>query len=131
MAASLEVCQIQSLFREKDGEKRKILLAKFLEFPEFDEDDDLRSGILLDVYCQCLCFVVEQGLPWIQVAIFFKIVQNLLQHIACGNYYFFILQIKNILELTVCLFSQRKAFLMLSSTSNKNSKAVQVLAKLL
>lgn len=84
MAASLEVSQIQTLFREKDEEKRKILLGKFLKFPDFDEDDDLRSGILLDIYSQCLCFVVEQGIPWNQVAVFFELVQDLLQNITEG-----------------------------------------------
>ncbi|KAK3710156.1 hypothetical protein QZH41_010555, partial [Actinostola sp. cb2023] len=82
MASQLEATQIQHLFREKFVAKRKSLLAKALNFPEFDEDDDLRSAILIDIYYDALSFAVNEGLPWNHIAVFFQIIQKTLLNIA-------------------------------------------------
>ena len=40
----------QNAFRITDVKKRKKLLGKVLKFPEFNEEDDWRLGILLDIH---------------------------------------------------------------------------------
>ena len=40
----------QSVFRVTDVKKRKKLLGKVLKIPEFNEEDDWRLGILLDIH---------------------------------------------------------------------------------
>ena len=40
----------QSVFRITDVKIRKKLLGKVLKIPEFNEEDDLRLGILLDIH---------------------------------------------------------------------------------
>ena len=40
----------QNVFRITDVKKRKKLLGKVLKFPEFNEEDDWRLGILLDIH---------------------------------------------------------------------------------
>lgn len=82
MAAQLEASQIQEIFRVKNVEKRKALLAKLLGFPEFEEDDDLKSAILLDIYHEALSFAVNEGLPWHKVNAFFEIARKTLMNIA-------------------------------------------------
>ena len=39
-----------NVFRITDVKKRKKLLGKVLKFPEFNEEDDWRLGILLDIH---------------------------------------------------------------------------------
>lgn len=102
--AVLEGAQIQDLFREKFTEKRKILLVKALNFPEYDEEDDLKSAIVLDVYYEALSFAVNQGLPWNQVAVFFQIIQKTLKNIAGKNIKQFIINHSEILQLFIYLF---------------------------
>lgn len=82
MAVQLEPSQIQEIFREKFVEARKSLLAKELDFPDFEEDDDLKNAILLDIYHEALSFAAKEGLPWHQVSVFFKIIQKTLMNIA-------------------------------------------------
>lgn len=40
----------ENVFRITDVKKRKELLGKVLKFPEFNEEDDWRLGILLDIH---------------------------------------------------------------------------------
>ena len=40
----------QSVFRVTDVKKKKKLLGKVLKIPEFNEEDDWRLGILLDIH---------------------------------------------------------------------------------
>ena len=40
----------QNVFRITDVKKRKKLLGRVLKIPEFNEEDDLRPGILLDIH---------------------------------------------------------------------------------
>ena len=40
----------QNAFRITDAKKRKKLLGKVLKIPEFNEEDDWRLGILLDIH---------------------------------------------------------------------------------
>ena len=43
------------------------MLAKDLQISEFNEEDDLRSGILLDIHCDMLAYFVNNGFPWREV----------------------------------------------------------------
>ena len=40
----------QNVFHITDVKKRKKLLGKVLKIPEFNEEDDWRLGILLDIH---------------------------------------------------------------------------------
>ena len=40
----------ENVFRITNVKKRKKLLGKVLKFPEFNEEDDWRLGILLDIH---------------------------------------------------------------------------------
>ncbi len=68
----------QDVFRNSNVKERKILLAKVLQFPAFNEEDDLRSATLVDVYYELLSFLVNDGFPWREVVLFFEIFQGLL-----------------------------------------------------
>ena len=69
----------QDVFQCLDVEERKKVLARTLNFPEFNEEDDLRMAILLDMYYEMLSYFVNSGFPWREVALFFAIFKRLLQ----------------------------------------------------
>ena len=46
-------------------------MGKVLQIPEFDEEDDLRSGILPDVHYDMLAFNVNNGYSWREVTLTF------------------------------------------------------------
>lgn len=75
--ASLEK-DFRVVFRNSIVEERKKELAKVLQFPEFTEEDDLRTATLIDVYYEMLSYLVNHGLPWREVASFFDMFQCLL-----------------------------------------------------
>ena len=68
----------QNVFQNSDIKERKNLLAKVLHFPEFNEEDDLRPAILVEVYYDMLAYLVNNGLPWREVSSLWEIFQNLL-----------------------------------------------------
>ena len=69
----------QNVFRNSNNIKeRKKVLARVLQFPAFNEEDDLRTAILIDVYYEMLSYLVNNGFPWQEVAFFFEIFQSLL-----------------------------------------------------
>ena len=54
------------------------MLARVLQFPEFNEEDDLKTAILIDVYYEMLSYLVNNGFPWQEIASFFEIFKSLL-----------------------------------------------------
>ena len=70
---------LQDVFQYPDVEERKKILARVLNFPEFNEEDDLRMAILLDMNYEMLSYLVNIGFPWREVALFFAIFKRLLQ----------------------------------------------------
>ena len=86
------VKDFQNVFRNSNINERKKVLAKVLQIPEFNEEDDLRTATLIDVYYEMLSYLVNHGLPWRQVASFFEMFQCLLnetqgkQYIATGRH---------------------------------------------
>ena len=54
----------QNAFRITDVKKRKKLLGKVLKIPEFNEEDDWRLGILLDIHKEIFTLFVNSGFPW-------------------------------------------------------------------
>ena len=72
------VKDFQDVFRNSNIKDRKKVLAKVLQFPEFNEEDDLRTGTLIDVYYEILSYLVNHGFPWLEVSSFFEMFQCLL-----------------------------------------------------
>lgn len=68
----------QNVFRHSNIKERKKVLAKVLQFSELNEDDDLRTAALIDVYYEVLSYLVNNGFPWREVASFFEMFQSLL-----------------------------------------------------
>lgn len=79
MASKITSENLRGVFRHENTRKRKLLLARILDLREFDEDDDFRTSILLDVYYENLLFAVEHGFPWSQVCSFFNLTKELLE----------------------------------------------------
>lgn len=75
--ASLEK-NFRVVFRNSIIEERKKELAKVLQFPEFNEEDELRTATLIDVYYEMLSYLVNYGFPWREVASFFEMFRCLL-----------------------------------------------------
>ena len=71
----------QDAFCVTDVKERKKLLGKVLQIPEFNEEDDLRSGILLDIHYDTLAYFVNNGFPWREVAQLWEVFQNLLNEV--------------------------------------------------
>ena len=71
---------IRDVFRYENVEERKKMLARVLQFPEFNEEDDLKTAVLIDVYYELLSYLVNNGFPWREVASFFEIFQRLLNN---------------------------------------------------
>ena len=69
------VKDFQNIFRNSNIKERKKVLAKVLQFPEFNEEDDLRTAALTDVHYEMLSYLVNQGFPWREVASFFEMFQ--------------------------------------------------------
>ena len=67
----------QSVFRVTDVKKRKKLLGRVLKIPEFNEEDDLRPGILLDIHWDILNLFVNSGFPWRGLTLLWEVSQNL------------------------------------------------------
>ena len=78
--ASLEQ-NLREVFSQVGVQERKQLLANIFLFPSFDEEDDLRTSIVLDVYYDALFFLVNHGFPWREVVKFFEIFRILWQEI--------------------------------------------------
>ena len=57
------------------------MLGKVLQISEFNEEDDLRSGILLDIHYDTLAYFVNNGFPWREVAQLWEVFQNLLNEV--------------------------------------------------
>ena len=68
----------EEIFRNSNITERKKVLAKVLQFPEFNEEDDLRTATLIDVYYEMLSHLVNHGFPWREVGSFFEMFQCLL-----------------------------------------------------
>lgn len=83
----------QEIFRACSIQQRKKILAQILNIPEFDEEDDFKTAILLDIYYDNLAFAVERGFPWNQVCAFFDLVGGLLHDIS-GNSHFCTTEVK-------------------------------------
>ena len=52
-----------------DVKERTRLWGKDLQISEFNEEDDLRSWILLDIHCGMLAYFVNNGFPWREVTL--------------------------------------------------------------
>lgn len=76
--ASRQEKDFQDVFRNSNVKERKKVLAQALQFPAFNEEDDLRTATLVDVYYELLSFLVNNGFPWREVVSFFEIFQSLL-----------------------------------------------------
>lgn len=61
--------------QKEDGRQR---LRELLKWKKFDEERDLRPGILLDFVYESVVFAVKKGFPWHSVARVIKISQELL-----------------------------------------------------
>ena len=72
------VKDFQDIFRNSNIKERKKVLAKVLQFPELNEEDDLRTAALTDVHYEMLSYLVNQGFPWREVASCFEMFQCLL-----------------------------------------------------
>ena len=72
------VKDFQDVFRISNIKERKKVLAKVLKFPEFNEEDDLGTATLIDVYYEMLAYLVNLGFPWREVSSFFEMFQCLL-----------------------------------------------------
>ena len=55
--------EFQDFFCVTNVKERKKLLGKDLQIPEFIEEDDLRSGKLLDIHYDMLAYFVNNGFP--------------------------------------------------------------------
>lgn len=64
------------------------MLGKVLQIPEFNEEDDLRSGIGLDVHYDKLAYFVNSGFPWRGVTQLREVFQNLLNEVQVAALYF-------------------------------------------
>ena len=80
----------QKIFRTPKIQQRKEILAKTLNVLNFDEEDDFKTSILLDIYYENIAFAVEQGFPWSQVCVFFDLFKKLLFE-SSGNFEFYFL----------------------------------------
>ena len=69
---------LQDVFRNSNVTERKKMLARLLKFPDFDEEDDLKTAILLDVYYEMLCYSINGGFLWPEVSSFFEVFKRLL-----------------------------------------------------
>ena len=72
---------LQTIFCNENADRRKLLLADILNLGHFDEDDDFRTAILLDIYHDNLLFAVKHGFPWGQVCSYFKLIERLLSNV--------------------------------------------------
>ena len=55
--------EFQDFFCVTNVKDRKKLLGKDLQISEFIEEDDLRSGKLLDIHYDMLAYFVNNGFP--------------------------------------------------------------------
>ena len=55
--------EFQDVFCVTNVKERKKLLGKDLQISEFIEEDDLRSGKLLDIHYDMLAYFVNNGFP--------------------------------------------------------------------
>ena len=55
--------EFQDFFCVTSVKERKKLLGKDLQISEFIEEDDLRSGKLLDIHYDMLAYFVNNGFP--------------------------------------------------------------------
>ena len=69
----------QAIFRNPNVNERKKVLAKVLNFPAFNEEDDLRTATIIDMYYELLSHLVNNGFPWREVALFFESFLRLLK----------------------------------------------------
>ena len=77
---------LQDVFRLLNVKERKKMLARVLQFPEFNEEDDLQTAILIDVHYEMLSHLVNNGFPWREVTLFFEIFKSFLNKVQ-GKYY--------------------------------------------
>ena len=71
----------KTVFCVTDVKERKKLLGKVLKIPEFNEEDDLRSGILLDIHYDMLAYFVNNGFPWRKETLLKKVFQNVVNEV--------------------------------------------------
>ena len=71
----------QDAFCVTDVKERKKLLGKVLQILEFNEEDDLRSGIGLDVHYDKLAYFENSGFPWREVTQLWEVFQNVLNEL--------------------------------------------------
>lgn len=77
--ASLSAGDVNRLYRCEDKSKRRQLLAKMLNFLPCDSDeDDMKTSILLDFYCESINFVCERGFSWQQGLTVYELMKELL-----------------------------------------------------
>ena len=71
----------QDIFRHSNVVERKRILARLLNYPHFNEEDDLRTAILLDVHYEMLSHLVNDGFLWRQIVSFFPIFERMLSEV--------------------------------------------------
>ena len=71
----------QDVFRYSNVVERKRILARLLNCPHFNEEDDLRTAILVDVHYEMLSHLVNNGFLWREIASFFPIFERMLNKV--------------------------------------------------
>ena len=69
--------EFQDFFCVTNVKERKKLLGKDLQISEFIEEDDLRSGKLLDIHYDMLAYFVNNGFPRREMTLLWEVFQNL------------------------------------------------------
>ena len=69
--------EFQDFFCVTNVKERKKLLGKDLQISEFIEEDDLRSGKLLDIHYDMLAYFVNNGFPRREMTLRWEVFQNL------------------------------------------------------
>lgn len=76
--ASLSSEDVKSLYHCENNQQRRDLLIKILDYPTSDdEEEDMRSSILLDFYLESLNYASEQGFSWQQGLGLFELMKDL------------------------------------------------------
>ena len=75
--ALLSVEVVEKLYLCENEEKRRNLLAKILDYPTFDEEEDMGASILLDYHLESLNYACEKGFTWQQGLALFEMMKGL------------------------------------------------------
>ncbi len=89
--ASLSEENIKCLYRCENKAERRQVLAKILNYPSCDSDeDDIKTSVLLDFYLESINFASERGFSWQQGLAVFELMKELLDSTLgkiIGGYY--------------------------------------------